>query len=138
MTSSIPTLKEIFKSDFSEKSICYFQFRFLLLGRSFCSLDYPAFKNSITQLITAVDECEIVYHKIIEDSAMYQMFDMSTNKLIEENTLIIQEIFHLLQIVPRNSFICNWNNETFVQKSLDNNLNRPLTFLVQHQLKLDN
>lgn len=32
------------------------------------------------------------------------------------------------------NFIANWNFETFVQKSLDNNLNRPLLFLMDHLL----
>ena len=31
--------------------------------------------------------------------------------------------------------MANWNYETFVQKSLDNNLNRPLLFLMEHLLQ---
>lgn len=56
ITSSIPSLKEIFMSKYEVKSQCYFQFRFLLLGRSFCSIDYPSFQNSISQLTHALDE----------------------------------------------------------------------------------
>lgn len=32
------------------------------------------------------------------------------------------------------NLVANWNFETFVQKSLDNNLNRPLLFIIESLL----
>ena len=34
--------------------------------------------------------------------------------------------------------MANWNHESFIQKSLDNNLNRPLLFLMDYLLNQDN
>lgn len=71
ITASIPSLKEIFKSKFQEKVKCYFQFRYLFQGRSFCTLDYPTFKNSIKNLTYALNQIDWDYTKIIEDSALF-------------------------------------------------------------------
>lgn len=134
ITSSIPTFKEIFKSKFYEKAKCYFQFRYIFNGRSFCSLEYPSFKTSIKHLVYAVEKVEMDYTKICEDSPIYCMLDYSTNEEEEKSRQVLQEIYQLLQIEPENYLMTSWNFETFIQKSLDNNLNRPLLFLMDYLL----
>lgn len=135
ITSSIPSFKEIFKSKHKQKAQCYFQFRYLFFGRSFCSLDYPAFKNSIKTLMYAVNDIEMDLTKICEDSAIFKMLDYSTDDEEENSRQILEEIYRTLGIEPQNYFMANWNYETFIQKSLDNNLNRPLLFLMEHLLQ---
>ena len=67
-------------------------------GRSFCSLEYPSFKNSIENLITAVKKVETDYTKIIGDSALYKMFLYETDKQEEKSRKIIKAIFNMLHI----------------------------------------
>lgn len=94
--------------------MCYFQFRYVFYGRSFCSLEYPSFKNSIKNLMYAVNDIEIDLTKICEDSAIYQMLDYSTDVEEENSRQILKEIYTVLQIQPQNHFMANWNYETFV------------------------
>lgn len=133
ITASIPSFKEVFKSKQQQKAQCYFQFRYIFFGRSFCSLDFPAFKKSIKNLTHAVEGVETDYTKICEDSAIYNMLEYSAND-DDTNSEVLQEIYAQLQIEPQNFFMANWNYETFIQKSLDNNLSRPLHFLMEHLL----
>lgn len=44
----------------------------------------------------------------------------------------------MLQINPKMDLIANWNHETFIQLSLDNNLSRPLHFLMDYLLEKAN
>lgn len=62
------------------------------------------------------------------------MLDYSTNEEEEKSRQVLQEIYQLLQIEPENYLMTSWNFETFIQKSLDNNLNRPLLFLMDYLL----
>lgn len=71
---------EVFRCNDEVKAKSYFQFRFILWGKSFCSLDFPAFKNSIQKLKYAVLQAEKDHTKIIGDSALYKMLDYSTDK----------------------------------------------------------
>lgn len=43
-----------------------------------------------------MDETELFYNKITENSALKQMFDSSTNEIEEENASMIEEIFGIL------------------------------------------
>lgn len=98
-------------------------------------MDYPSFKTSIKRLTQAVNQAELNYNKICEDSAIYNMLDYSTNDDDERSKEVLEEIYTMLQIEPQNFFMANWNYETLIQKSLDNNLNRPLIFLMEHLLQ---
>lgn len=60
------------------------------------------------------------------------MFDLSTDDSESKSETTLEMFFEMLQIQPQMNFMANWNFETFVQKSLDNNLNRPLLFLIEH------
>lgn len=77
---------------------------------------------------------ELDHTKITGDSALYKMFDYSSDEDEEKSREIIEKIFDLLHIQPQMNFVANWNFETFVQKSLDHNLNRPLLFLMDYLL----
>ena len=79
ITASIPSFKEIFKSNYEEKSKCYLQFRFIFNGMSFCSLDFPYFKYSIQNLVKAMQDVELDFTKITEDSALHKMLKFSTD-----------------------------------------------------------
>ena len=72
--------------------------------------------------------------KITGDSAIYKMFDYSSDKSEEHGRKCLEKFFDVLHIQPQMNFVANWNFETFIQKSLDNNLNRPLLYLMKYLL----
>ena len=63
------------------------------------------------------------------------MLDYSTDEMEEQSREVIMEIYKLLQVEPHNFFLANWNQETLIQKSLDNNLNRPLLYIMDYLLE---
>lgn len=134
MTASLPSFKEVFMATFEEKAQCYFQFRFIFNGMSFCTLDFPSFKNSIKNLRNAMHSVKIDHTKIIGDSALYKMLDYSTDKMENQSRNVIIKFFDMLNIQPQMSFMANWNYETFIQVSLDNNYIRPLFFILDYLL----
>lgn len=83
----------------------------------------------------AFEKVELDHTKITEDSPVYHMLDYSTDEAEEQSRQVIQELYTLMQIEPFNFFLANWNQESFIQKSLDNNLNRPLLYLMDYLLQ---
>ena len=101
-------------------------------------MEYPAFKNSITNLVHAIQNVKLDYTKITEDSALNNMISNSTSQEKEESENYLRLTFQMLQINPKMDLIANWNHETFIQLSLDNNLSRPLHFLMDYLLEKAN
>jgi len=65
---------------------------------------------------------------------MDKMVSFDTASAENHSRKIIEEIFSMLFIDPYNNFQSNWNYQSFIQKSLDNNLPRPLIFIMDFLL----
>lgn len=62
------------------------------------------------------------------------MFSYGMKASSKENRSNIKEFYELMHINPYMNFMANWNYESFIQKSLDHNLNKPLQFIIEYLL----